>query len=59
VCCGRWRVEVVNLDGQERYLVQYHDRLADRNGIVCTPQEVAELLRRLGGPELSEFEECT
>jgi hypothetical protein len=31
VCCGRWRVKAVNLDGQPRYLVKYR-------GWPCSPR---------------------
>lgn len=59
-CCGRWRIELVQLDVRLAYRVTVSGRLATGGGqqYPRSPGEVAALLRRLGGPTLDKFVEC-
>jgi hypothetical protein len=58
LCCGQWRIEIVNLDGRQRYKILRGGYLAESRAYARTPSEVAALLARLGGPDLASFGEC-
>jgi hypothetical protein len=58
LCCGKWRIEIINLDGHQRYKVMQGKQLAAPKAYLRAPAEVTALLQRLGGPDLSQFAEC-
>jgi hypothetical protein len=57
LCCGQWRIEVVNVDDHQRYKVMRGPHLISHH-YLRAPAEVAELVARYGGPDLANFEEC-
>jgi hypothetical protein len=58
LCCGQWRIEVLNVDGHGRYKVLHSSHLISHT-YLRTPAQVAELITRYGGPDLANFEECS
>ena len=59
LCCGKWRIEIINLDGWPRYKIMHGGHLASHDGYARTPEAVAAILRRVGGPDLANFTECS
>ena len=57
LCCDQWRIEVVNVEGQQRFKVSHGPYLIGHH-YLRTLTEVAQLITRYGGPDLANFREC-
>jgi hypothetical protein len=55
---GQWRIDPIVSQRTSPRPVRHGKYLVDKNAYAKTPQEVAALLARAGGPELSDFDEC-